>query len=284
MILNLRRPSQSGVFYPTSRESLLSTIQDCFTHKLGPGGLPEVRCDGNKRIIGVISPHAGYIYSGYIAAFSYKILAQYEEPKTAIIIGPNHTGIGSGISIMTKGEWETPLGRVKINENIAAAIVQASSIIDIDDTAHQYEHSIEVQIPFLQYLFKDKISIVPISMMMQDIESSIEIATAIFKASNEGNMVIIASSDMTHYEKQLSAEQKDKIALDCIIKLDIEGLYKVIDTNNISMCGYGPIAVLMNYAQLSKVTEVRLEAYRTSGDVSKDYTSVVGYASVSFKK
>jgi AmmeMemoRadiSam system protein B len=215
---------------------------------------------------------------------SYKILAQYEDPKTAIIIGPNHTGIGSGISIMAKGEWETPLGRVRINEKIAEAIVQASSIIDIDDTAHQYEHSIEVQIPFLQYLFKDKISIVPISMMMQDIESSVEIATAIFKASNEGNMVIIASSDMTHYEKQLSAEQKDKIALDCIIKLDIEGLYKVIDTNNISMCGYGPIAVLMNYAQLSKVTEVRLEAYRTSGDVSKDYTSVVGYASVSFKK
>ncbi len=284
MILNLRRPSQSGVFYPNSRESLLSIIQDCFTHKLGPGGLPEVRGDDNKRIIGVISPHAGYIYSGVIAAFSYKILAQYKELKTAIIIGPNHTGIGSGISIMTKGEWETPLGRVKINEKIAEAIVKASSIIDIDDTAHRYEHSIEVQIPFLQYLFKDKISIVPISMMMQDIESSAEIATAIFKASNEGNMAIIASSDMTHYENQLSAEQKDKMALDSIMKLDIEGLYKVIATHNISICGYGPIAVLMNYAELSKVTEIRLEAYRTSGDISKDYTSVVGYASVSFKK
>jgi len=282
--LKVRKPCQAGVFYPRSKEELIAEIERCFLHSLGPGRLPETPVHAPRRIIGVISPHAGYMYSGPVAAFSYKALAEDGEPKTAIILGPNHTGMGSGVSVMAEGEWETPMGRVKIDSEAVDTIVKASNIVDVDDEAHILEHSIEVQLPFLQYIYDGRIEIVPICIMMQDMETSVEVGSAIFEASKERDITVIASSDMTHYEPQRSAERKDKIALDKIGSLDVEGLYRAIEAENISMCGYGPVAALMHYAKASGVEKASIEAYRTSGDVTGDFGAVVGYASAVFRK
>jgi len=282
--LKVRRPCQAGVFYSNSKDSLIAEIEQCFTHRLGPGRIPKPSAKGPRRIVGVLSPHAGYMYSGPIAAFSYKALAEDGEPRTAVILGPNHTGMGSGVSIMTEGMWETPIGTVKIDSETAKAIADSSDIIDVDDEAHLLEHSIEVQIPFLQYLYDGRIEIVPICMMMQDMDTSIEVGTAIFEASKERDIIVIASSDMTHYEPQRSAERKDKIALKMIEALNVEGLYQVIESENISMCGYGPTAALIHYAKTVGVEKASIEAYRTSGDVTGDLGAVVGYSSVVFRK
>ncbi|MBS7645622.1 MAG: AmmeMemoRadiSam system protein B [Candidatus Bathyarchaeia archaeon] len=282
--MKVRRPCQAGVFYPRSREELAAEIERCFTHSLGPGKLPKTVVQGPRRIVGVLSPHAGYMYSGPVAAFSYKALAEDGEPETAVILGPNHTGMGSGVSIMNEGEWETPMGRVRVDSETADAIVKASRIIDVDDEAHILEHSIEVQLPFLQYLYDGRVKIVPLCMMMQDMETSMEVGSAIFEASKGRNITVIASSDMTHYEPQRSAERKDRIALDMIESLNVEGLYRAIEGENISMCGYGPVAALMHYARTSGVERASIEAYKTSGDVTGDFGAVVGYASAVFRR
>ncbi|MGC8848880.1 MAG: AmmeMemoRadiSam system protein B [Candidatus Bathyarchaeia archaeon] len=282
--MKVRKPCQAGVFYPRSREELAAEIERCFTHRLGPGELPKTLIHGPRRIVGVLSPHAGYMYSGPVAAFSYKALAEDGEPETAVILGPNHTGMGSGVSIMNEGEWETPMGRVEVDSETANAIVEASKIIDVDDEAHRLEHSIEVQVPFLQYLYDGRVKIVPLCMMMQDMETSVEVGSAIFEASKDRNITVIASSDMTHYEPQRIAERKDKKALDMIESMNIEGLYQAIEGENISMCGYGPVAALMQYARASGVERASIEAYKTSGDITGDFGAVVGYASAVFRK
>ncbi|MGC8961182.1 MAG: AmmeMemoRadiSam system protein B [Candidatus Bathyarchaeia archaeon] len=282
--MKVRKPCQAGVFYPRSREELAAEIERCFTHRLGPGELPKTLIHGPRRIVGVLSPHAGYMYSGPVAAFSYKALAEDGEPETAVILGPNHTGMGSGVSIMNEGEWETPMGRVEVDSETANAIVEASKIIDVDDEAHRLEHSIEVQVPFLQYLYDGRVKIVPLCMMMQDMETSVEVGSAIFEASKDRNITVIASSDMTHYEPQRIAERKDKKALDMIESMNIEGLYQAIEGENISMCGYGAVAALMQYARASGVERASIEAYKTSGDITGDFGAVVGYASAVFRK
>jgi AmmeMemoRadiSam system protein B len=284
--LKIRNPSQAGTFYPNFKESLNKEIENCFLHKNGPGSIPKPTIGSEKvrKLVGIITPHAGYMFSGPIAAFSYKALIEDGIPKIAVIIGPNHTGIGSGVSIMTEGEWKTPLGNVRIDLETAKTIANSSTILDIDDSAHKFEHSIEVQLPFLQYFFKDQISIVPICMMMQDLETSLEIANIIYNIVKDKDAVIIASTDMTHYEPQIIATKKDKEALNHIIKLDVEGFYHIIESNNMSICGYGPIAVLIHYAKLSGVSKGNIAAYHTSGDITGDTSAVVGYSSVIFKK
>ena len=282
--MKVRRPCQAGVFYSNSRNSLIAEIERCFTHRLGPGELPKPSAEGPRGIVGILSPHAGYMYSGPVAAFSYKALAEDGEPRTAVILGPNHTGMGSGVSIMTEGAWETTLGTVKIDSETAKAITNSSDIIDVDDEAHLLEHSIEVQVPFLQYLYDDRIKIVPICMMIQDRDTSIEVGSAISEASKGKDLIVIASSDMTHYEPQSSAERKDKIALKMIEALNVEGLYQAIESENISMCGYGPIAALIHYAKTAGVKKASIEAYRTSGDITGDLGAVVGYSSAVFRK
>ncbi|MEM2122309.1 MAG: AmmeMemoRadiSam system protein B [Candidatus Bathyarchaeia archaeon] len=282
--MKVRKPCQAGMFYPRSREELIAEIERCFAHSLGPRGLPKTIIHGSRRIKGLLSPHAGYMYSGPVAAFSYKALAEDGKPATAVILGPNHTGMGSGVSIMAEGEWETPMGRVKVDSETADAVVKASNIIDVDDEAHILEHSIEVQVPFLQYLYDGKVEIVPICMMIPHLDTSLEVGSAVLEASEGRDVIVIASSDMTHYEPQRSAERKDKIALNMIESLNVEGLYKVIEMENISMCGYGPVAALMHYAKSSGVEKASIEAYRTSGDVTRDLGAVVGYASAVFRR
>lgn len=282
--MKVRRPCQAGMFYAGTAESLKAQIEECFMHKLGPGKVPKVAERGSRGLVGFVSPHAGYVYSGPVAAHGYYNMAVDGKPEIVIILGPNHTGQGSAISIMKEGVWRTPFGDVQIDTLIADQIMRGSKVVDVDDSAHIFEHSVEVQLPFLQYLYGSAFRFVPICFLMQDFESSREVGQATAKALVGKNAVIIASSDMTHYEPQKSAEKKDKLALEAVEKMDESQFYSIVETHGISACGYGPIVALITAAKILGAKNSRLLCYATSGNVTGDFSAVVGYASVAFSK
>jgi len=281
--VKIRRPCQAGGFYAGTAESLKTQIENCFLHKFGPGKIPEI-VEGRRQTIGFVCPHAGYMFSGAVAAHAYYKLALDGKPDVVFLFGPNHGGYGSGLAVMNDGFWRTPLGDVEIDSESANQVVRESGIVDVDDSAHRIEHSIEVQLPFLQYLYGSKFKIVPICFLMQDLSSAREVGGAVAKVLAGKNGVIIASSDMTHYEPQESAKRKDRMVLEAVEAMDESKLYSVIEAHRISACGYGPIAALIAAAKMLGAKEAKLLCYKTSGDVIGDYSSVVGYAAVCFKK
>jgi len=283
-MVKVRQPCQAGAFYEGTPEALRRQIRDCFLKKPGPGELPLIAKTGPRRVIGLISPHAGYMFSGPVAAHAYHELAVDGKPDIVAIFGPNHTGYGSGLAVMNEGFWRTPLGDVEVDSDAANQIVKESRILDVDDSAHSYEHSIEVQLPFLQYLYGKEFKIVPICFLMQDLSSAKEVGEAVAKTLSGKNAVIIASSDMTHYEPQEKAERKDNEALEAIQAMDETRFYSTIEIKRISACGYGPITALITATKIIGAKEARLLCYKTSGDVTGDYSSVVGYAAVCFTK
>ena len=281
--MKVRRPCQAGGFYAGNPEALKRQIENCFTHKLGPGKIPNVK-EGSRKIVGLVCPHAGYMYSGPVAAHSYYSLAADGKPDVIVIFGPNHTGQGSGLAVMKEGVWRTPLGDIQIDQETAHQILLKSKIIDIDELAHVYEHSIEVQLPFLQYLYGSAFKFVPVSFLMQDFESSREVGQAVAEALDGKNALIIASTDMTHYESHEKAEKKDRKALSALEKLDEREFYSAIEDYHITACGYGPVVALITAAKLLGAKKGHILCYKTSGDVTGDYSAVVGYASVSLTK
>lgn len=280
----IRRPTVAGQFYEADAEELRAQIKSCFLHKLGPQKLPEVNQHVHPRsIVGLICPHAGYMYSGPVAASAFYELAQDGKPDTVVLLGPNHTGYGSALSMMREGVWQTPLGKVEINTALADQIRQETSVIEVDDLAHRYEHSIEVQLPFLQFLYGDTFKIVPICFLMQDYESAVEVGGALEEALDATNTVVIASSDMTHYEPAKKASEKDQAALKAVTDLDAKRFYDTVEALNITACGYAPITALITYAN-GACAKAQLLNYHSSGDITGDHSSVVGYAAVSFRK
>ena len=275
----MRPPIVAGQFYAGTRSALLKQIEECYTSDHGPGKMPKVKA-GMRKIIGLVSPHAGYMYSGPVAAHGFARMAEDGCPKSVVIIGPNHTGAGSGVSIVTSGMWSTPLGEVRIDAELGDEIKLASDIIDVDPVAHAYEHSIEVQLPFLQHLFDDKFKIVPICMMLQDERTSIEVGKAIAEASTGKDVVIVASTDFTHYESQKSAMEKDKKVIDRILAIDPLGVVRTVDEFGITMCGYGPVSAMLQAAKKLGAKKAELLKYATSGDTSGPMEQVVGYASI----
>ena len=232
-----------------------------------------------RTITAIVCPHAGYMYSGPVAAHSYLALSEEKKPDTAIILCPNHTGIGSALSLMEEGTWETPLGRVKIDEKISRAIFKTSGMVDSDESAHAYEHAIEVQLPFLQYLYGSSISIVPICMGLQDLDISRNIGDAIADATKSENTVVIASTDMTHQESQQSASRKDRLVLDAIEAMDEERVQEVVQSHRITMCGYGPVSATLVSSKKLGANRAEILSYHTSGDITGDLGAVVGYVS-----
>ena len=279
----MRPPIVAGQFYAGARSALLKQIEECYTSDHGPGKMPKVKA-GMRKIIGLVSPHAGYMYSGPVAAHGFARMAEDGCPKSVIIIGPNHTGAGSGVSIVTSGRWSTPLGEVRIDAELGDEIKLASDIIDVDPVAHAYEHSIEVQLPFLQHLFDDKFKIVPICMMLQDERTSMEVGKAIAEASTGKDVVIVASTDFTHYESQRSAMEKDKKVIDRILAIDPLGVVRTVDEGGITMCGYGPVSAMLQAAKKLGAKKAELLKYATSGDTSGSMAQVVGYASIAISR
>ena len=281
--MNKRLPRHAGTFYEGSSDALRKQVEWCFLHRFGPGDLPKVE-DGPGKAIALICPHAGYAYSGPVAAHGYHYAALNGRPDTIIILGPNHTGYGSGVSLMLDEVWTTPLGDLKVDVEFAREIQNASELIDADEISHRFEHSIEVQLPFLQYIYGTALNFVPICMMMQDLETSRDVGEAIAKAAVEKNVLIIASTDMSHYEQHEVAEKKDRLAIEAMLRLDAEELQSTVVSNRISMCGYGPTSAAIIASQKLGATKSRLLSYKTSGDLTGDYSRVVGYVSLALVK
>ncbi len=283
--MKIRYPAHAGSFYPGAPDSLRKEIRRCFLHELGPGRIPEPKAkEGFREVIGLICPHAGYMYSGHIAAHAYCRLGEDRIPESVVIIGPDHTGSCGMASMMIDGAWRTPLGDVAIDSDLARDIRDNSDIIDVNDLALRYEHSIEVQLPFLIFLFGSGLKFVPICMGLQDLSASREIAEAIASASAGREIVVIASSDMSHYEPKGIAEENDRSAIDLILRMDEEGFQRIVESRGISICGYGPITALIHYSKSTGSRSAKLLAYGTSGDVTGDYSSVVGYVAISFER
>ena len=273
-----RKPAVAGMFYAGEAKQLEEQIRWCYQHKIGPGVLPQVNQEGPRRIAALVVPHAGYMYSGPVAAHAYGELARDGVFDTAVIIGPNHTGYGPPVSLGTDKEWHTPLGEVEVNWEMTQKL--AGGVMQIDESAHMYEHSVEVQLPWLQHLYP-RVKIVPITMLAQDMNTAYEVGRAIAKVAD--NTIIIASSDFTHYEPYSVAKEKDFSMIAAIIGLDEKDLYRKRNLLQCSMCGYGPVAAAIVAAREKKATEAKLLKYATSGDSTGDFSSVVGYASLVMK-
>jgi MEMO1 family protein len=265
-----RQPVAAGKFYPGSKKALDEQI-----------GLMPGKGTDKKQVLAVVSPHAGYVYSGPVAC---SVFSNIRITDSVIILGPNHTGTGQPFAVYGKGKWHTPMGDIAIDEELSASICQGTDLIKHDTSAHAYEHSIEVQLPIMQY-FRDDFRIVPIVLSDGSLQQCQQIASAIAEAIKRAkkDILIVASSDMTHYEPQDKAKSKDKIAIDAVLKLDESLLYEVVQRHGISMCGYIPVVVMLSAVKKLGGKEARLVKYSTSGDVSGDYSSVVGYAGISIE-
>ncbi|MEB3846607.1 MAG: AmmeMemoRadiSam system protein B [Desulfurococcales archaeon] len=281
----IRRPAHAGTFYPAKREDLIKAIEDSFLHPVGPGRLPPRETIGGRipGTIGYVVPHAGYIYSGPVAAHAYYDLALREKPDVVVIAGPNHTGMGLGASVFRGDAWETPLGLVPVDNEVARLIVEYTEYFSFDNEAHLYEHSVEVQVPFIQYVLGE-VPIVPIVIYVQTLDVARDLGKALARIRSEHgvDLLFIASTDFNHYEPHDITVKKDMIAIDRILDLDDEGLYKALEEYNITMCGPAPAAALINYAKSTGAPKPILLKHATSGDVTGDKTWVVGYASIKF--
>ena len=267
----MRYPAVAGQFYEGRKDALRKQIENCFLHSLGPGEIPEVQ-KGERRIKGAVVPHAGYMFSGPVAAHVCAALAKDGFPETFIIIGPKHHALGSAVAITTEA-FSTPLGKVPIDMDLAKSL--HTGVIDDDITAHRDEHSIEVQLPFLQYL-KPDIKFVPLCLGHQTYKMAREVGGIISRAIEGKDVVVLASTDFSHYVPRAVAETKDKKALDAILNLNAKLLYKTVDKYNISMCGYGPVMTMLEGVNGSTAEVLK---YSTSGDV-REMRDVVGYGAV----
>jgi AmmeMemoRadiSam system protein B len=276
-----REPAVAGLFYPSDQTNLLESIQHAFLDlRVGPGKLPPM-VRSEERVYGIVSPHAGISYSGAVAANGFYEISPTDY-KDIVLIGPNHYGIGSMVAIMKNGAWRTPLGTVKINSELAYLIEKNSKVIKEDEFAHSRDHCLEVQIPFFLFMWKREFRIVPIVMIMQDMQTSIEVGRSIAQAVSGSETILVASSDFTHYESNEEAHRKDIKLIDSILALDIVSFYSILERERVSACGYGAIASVMTAAKLCGATHGKLLKYATSGDVTGDNDAVVGYSSIAF--
>jgi len=282
--MSVRLPQQAGQFYAGSPETLRRQIEGCFLHRLGTGKLPQPVEKPISNLVALVSPHAGYTYSGPAASHGFYFAAASGRPDSVVILCPNHTGIGSGISIVTGGTWRTPLGDMDVDSELAQLIQASSQLIDVDESAHRYEHSVEVQLPFLQYIYGPRLRFVPICMMLQDLTSSRDVGEAVAKACKGRNVLIIASTDMSHYQPQRAAERNDRLAIDAVLRLDEVGLQKAVETYGISMCGYGPVSATLVASKALGASRGEHLCYHTSGDITGDRGQVVGYCSIALTR
>ncbi len=264
----IRQPAVAGQFYPADPEELRRELESMMA-------VQEPR----QPVLGVIAPHAGYIYSGAVAG---RVYGAIEIPQTVLILGPNHHGVGAMAALFPAGEWLTPLGSAPLNQKLATLIQQYTPMVEEDTTAHRYEHSLEVQLPFLQYLRPD-VTIVPICIGFDDLASCRALGEGVASAiaAYGEPVLIVASSDMTHYESAATAKKKDELAIREVLALSPEGLLKACREHGITMCGVIPAVIMLVAALKLGATNAKLVHYATSGDVTGDHRQVVAYAGLS---
>ncbi|MBU1452552.1 MAG: AmmeMemoRadiSam system protein B [Proteobacteria bacterium] len=265
-----RAPAVAGRFYPGRPEELKVMIQQY----LDPGAQPEPA-------LAVVCPHAGYVFSGSVAG---KVFSRVAIPRRVVVLGPNHQGLGERAAVMTRGSWRTPLGDVPLDSLLGAELLARSGLVREDDLAHQYEHSLEVQVPFLQVLRPD-VLLTPLCLSMLTDEQCAQLGRDLAGAIQSlGEAVLmVASTDMTHYESAQSAQAKDQLALEKVLALDPQGLYNTVASRRISMCGFLPTTVALTAALELGATSAELVAYTHSGMVTGDDDQVVAYAGLIIK-
>lgn len=267
--MTIRPPAVAGRFYSGSKKALEEEVR-----RLIPAGAPP------RPAWGVVAPHAGYLYSGGVAGAVY---AAVKIPDRVIILCPNHTGDGAPLAIMGEGSWRTPLGDVPIDDSLARELQSLDAALESDSLAHRYEHSLEVQLPFIQFL-KGDFRFVPVCVGTSSLKMLLELGAAMAEAVRRAAepVLLVASSDMTHYQPAAVARKKDKLAIDRMIALDPEGLYQTVRSEGISMCGYAPAVAVMQACRALGAQKGELARYATSGDVTGDNDQVVGYAGMIF--
>lgn len=261
----IRKPAVAGQFYPGSPERLRSFLSE---------NVPKVA--EPVKAYGVVAPHAGYVYSGHVAG---EVFGTVRVPDLVLLLGPNHTGLGTKASVMSEGSWATPIGNAPIDSGLAQALRSACPVLEEDSLAHAHEHSLEVQLPFL--LFRNpQVRIVPVALMLRSVEEIEELGHGLGSVLSgwEEPVLMVASSDMTHYETHESAKEKDAKAIDRVLNADPRGLLDTTKRYGITMCGVIPTAVLLFAARNLGASRGELIRYATSGETSGDYRSVVGYA------
>jgi MEMO1 family protein len=273
----LRTPAVAGRFYPGRADELLREVRE-FTSP----GKAQVE-SGRVAAIGCIAPHAGYIYSGGVAGAVYSRL---EIPGHCVILCPNHTGKGRPLAVMANTTWQTPLGEIAADAELGTCLLDRFPALQEDSAAHRGEHAIEVQLPFLQAR-RPELTIVPIVVGTSDFEMLRGLGEALADVISDRQgedrrekVLIIASSDMNHYESDAVTRVKDHKAIERVLAMDARGLWEVVLNEDISMCGFGPTIVMLTAAKLLGATSATLVKYATSGEVSGDYESVVGYAGI----
>jgi MEMO1 family protein len=264
----LRKPAVAGRFYPSNPDELNKALR---------GFLEPIPT--TSKAVGLIVPHAGYVYSGHVAGAVY---SRIQLPLRNIVLCPNHTGLGTPLSIMKSGEWQTPLGKVQIDEELCVELLKADPDLEDDIEAHRREHALEVQLPFMQHMGGSLLRFVPITIGTGNLERLQSLGRAIAKVVQTvaPETLIVASSDMNHYESDRITRIKDRKAIDQILAMNPEGLYDVVQRENISMCGYGPAVSMLTAAKILGASKAELVKYATSGDVSLDFDRVVGYAGI----
>ncbi|MCD6360881.1 MAG: AmmeMemoRadiSam system protein B [Armatimonadetes bacterium] len=274
----VRMPVVAGQFYEAGTVALERQIDECYLSPIGPGKLPAVNPAGPRAILGLISPHAGYVFSGPTAAHGFAALAEDGQPEVIVVLGLNHGRMGLASAVQTSGVWRTPLGDAVIAEDVAADIATRLPDFQTTVTAFAGEHSLEVQLPFLQDLYGDDLRFVPVMMGAQDLHSAEAVGAALAEALGGRNGVIVASTDMTHYEAPETARRLDRLLIERIEALDPEGLIRTQQARSISMCGVGPVAAMLIATRALGATVAQTLAYSTSGDVMPS-EQVVGYLS-----
>lgn len=263
----LRQPAVANRFYPGSPRQLEQTLSTL---------LPPKTSNLHKAI-GVVSPHAGYIYSGELAG---RTLGSVEIPERVVILGPNHHGRGKPVAVSTTS-WDMPAGVVQADREASETLAALSDHVEADEAAHQFEHSLEVQVPFLHAL-QSRLKLVPIAVSHVSYQVCVEVAQSIATVLTDavGESLIVASTDMSHYESRQIASEKDDLALQRVLSLDPEGLYNTVLREQISMCGFIPVTIMLLAAKQMGATRAELTGYTDSGAVSGDTDQVVGYAGV----
>ena len=267
-----RQPAVAGRFYPANAQRLRAEVGAYTAAPANAQGEVKIRA------LGCVVPHAGYMYSGHVAGAVYRRL---EVPQRMVILCPNHTGMGEPLAIMSEGTWQTPLGEVAIDAELATELMRQMPLLSEDAVAHRAEHALEVQLPFLQVLAPG-FQFVPIVVGTGNFEvlSSLGVVIGNTLAKHGGRSLVIASSDMNHYESGSITRVKDRRAIDPMLALDARGLYDVVKQGHISMCGYGPAVVMLTATRKLGATKAELIRYATSGDVAGDRDMVVGYAGI----
>ena len=275
-----RLPAVAGYFYPENKNELKSLIQSVYESDLGAFG--KIDQDFPTRVNGVVCPHAGIIFSGAVASWAYGVLSRVDPIDTFIIIGPNHRGLGRRASLSSATAWITPLGKVEVDREVVDFLISSSPLFSIDDRAHQFEHSCEIHIPFLQYFIPFPFQVCPISLLDQSPEAALQIGQVINDLSKKKKIVIIASTDFTHYEADAVAREKDLLCIDNIIRLDGDSFTQCIHRHQISICGPGGVGALIEFQRRQRAPKGTLLCYATSGDINGQYDQVVGYAAIAF--